>query len=428
LCTMSRLILILTFILININLLSGRPVKILFLGNGILSYNGIPWEFRVLALSARDEVLVDAYMQDSYALSFHNGLLGDQNAIEKIRSQSWDFVVLQEQSILPVIPKLTELFTIPAIRDLNKIIKDTNRCARIVLFMTWAWPIGDQYCLNIDSIGRLCSIPFMDYFHMQDSLEASYLRIADTVGAEIAPVGVAWKNSFKVSPGTSLFSGFDNLSNKAGAYLSACVLYSTLFQKSPVGIEYISSLTREDALFLQQIAENSVLTNREKWRIKLWENLPVPSFDYRIIHNQVQYIDQSVNGDSWFWELGDGSISREKEPFHTYQEFGTYEVCLRFAYTDECPQVFCRDLTVEEMVIFYPNPFQDEILFKFQQDITGEVLVEWFTLEGHQILKEVIMDPSYEIYLFDTRNIPSGTYLINISVSGFTLASKLVKI
>jgi hypothetical protein len=208
---MLRSILLLALILFNFELLAGRPVKVLFIGNGILSFSYIPWEFKDLSESTGQEVSIDTYMQDSYTLSLHNGLMGDTRAIAKIKSQKWDFVVLQEQSFFPVIPELTRNFTVPAIEDLSKVIKTNNYCTQIVLFMTWARPFGDQYCVHIDSLDNPCSIPFMDFFHMQDSLETSYLRIAESVGAELAPVGVAWDNSFNQDPRLNLFWRDTNL-------------------------------------------------------------------------------------------------------------------------------------------------------------------------------------------------------------------------
>ena len=94
---------------------------------------------------------------------------------------------------------------------------------------------------------------------MHDSLETSYLRIIDTIEAELAPVGTAWKNSFNQDPGFNLFWRDTNLPDDAGTYLSACVLYSTIFQKSSVGLNFTSTLSEKEANFLQQVATYTVL-------------------------------------------------------------------------------------------------------------------------------------------------------------------------
>jgi hypothetical protein len=413
-------------LLVFTNLLLARPVKILFIGNGLTSYNGVPWEFRDLAESAGNDVIVDAYTQDSYALSFHNGLLGDMNAIEKINSQTWDYVILQEQSLLPVIPEMTRAFTIPAIRDLSNIAKQKNKCARIILFMTWARPTGGSYCVQIDSLGLSCSPRFFDFFHMQDSVESSYLRIVETVQAEIAPIGNAWKRFLEQVPGKPLFFGNTNLANDLGAYLSACVLYSTIFQRELGRINYISTLSSEDARLAQQYAELTVMPDRQKWHIKMIEYQPQPFFEYMSVHNQVQFIDKSINGYAWSWDFGDGSISKETNPFHKYPEFGTYEVCLKLASPDKCPRIYCKELILSELFILYPNPCSDYLTLELLQEISESLLMECVSIKGNIVFRKKFSPPVSGLIKIEMSGIPSGSYLIRFSLSGITISEKII--
>ena len=64
----------------------------------------------------------------------------------------------------------------------------------------------------------------------------------------------------------------------------------------------------------------------------------------------VNYTDQST-GDitSWSWDFGDGAISTEQNPFHTYTDAGTYTVSL--AVTGPCgsdTEVKANFITVEQ--------------------------------------------------------------------------------
>ncbi len=423
---MLRVAVIFSLLVLYTNLILARPVKILFIGNGIISYNGVPWEFRELAESAGNEVIVDAYTQDSYALSFHNGLLGDMNAIKKINSRTWDYVILQEQSLLPVIPEMTRAFTIPAIRDLSNIVKQKNKCARIILFMTWARPAGGSYCVQIDSLGLSCSPEFFDFFHMQDSVERSYLRIAESVQAEIAPVGNAWKNLLGQVRGKPLFFDNTNLANDLGAYLSACVLYSTIFQRELGTVDYISTLSREDAYLARQYAEIAVLPHRQKWHIKMIEYQPQPLFEYVKVQNQVQFIDKSINGYAWSWDLGDGSVSNEMNPFHAYRELGTYEVCLGLASPDKCPRIYCRELILSELLILYPNPCSDYLVVELLQEISESLLMECVSIKGNIVFRKKFSPPVSGLINIEMRGIPSGSYLIRFSLSGITISEKII--
>ena len=423
---MLRVAIIFGLLIICTNLLLARPVKILFIGNGITSYNGIPWEFKELAESAGNEIIVDTYTRDNYALSFHNGLLGDINAIEKINSRSWDYVILQEQSLLPVIPRMTKTFTIPAIHSLSNIVKQKNKCARIILFMTWARPTGGSYCVQIDSLGLSCSPKFINFFHMQDSVESSYLRIAESVNAEIAPIGNAWKRFLEEDHGKHLFYDNTNLANDLGAYLTACVLYSTIFQRKLDTVNYISTLSPEEAHLARHYAESTVIPNRNKWNIKMIEYQPQPLFEYIKVQNQVQFFDKSINGYAWSWDLGDGSVSNDMNPFHKYNELGTYEVCLRLASPDKCPKVYCRELVLRELFVLYPNPCIDYLTIKFKQDIREPIILECMSLNGNLVFSKRFSPAESGLINLEMSGIPSGSYIIQITLSGITISKKII--
>lgn len=56
---------------------------------------------------------------------------------------------------------------------------------------------------------------------------------------------------------------------------------------------------------------------------------PVSIFDYEASDLTALFEDQSSGGpSSWSWDFGDGSISQQENPEHTYAEPGTYTVCL----------------------------------------------------------------------------------------------------
>tara|TARA_Y100000590_G_scaffold67992_1_gene74038 strand:- start:1277 stop:1930 length:654 start_codon:yes stop_codon:yes gene_type:complete len=60
---------------------------------------------------------------------------------------------------------------------------------------------------------------------------------------------------------------------------------------------------------------------------------PVALFDYDINDLEIQLNDLSniVNNDqiiSWEWNFGDGNLSNNNSPNHTYSDYGTYEISL----------------------------------------------------------------------------------------------------
>ena len=55
---------------------------------------------------------------------------------------------------------------------------------------------------------------------------------------------------------------------------------------------------------------------------------PKPRFTYDASGLVVTFTNQSENADSFVWEFGDGANSTEKNPVHTYADYGTYTVKL----------------------------------------------------------------------------------------------------
>ena len=69
------------------------------------------------------------------------------------------------------------------------------------------------------------------------------------------------------------------------------------------------------------------------------ETAPNASFTETIANLQVTFTNTSLNGVSYLWDFGDGFLSTQSDPIHTYNSDGTYTVCLTATNT-------CGDTTV----------------------------------------------------------------------------------
>ncbi|MFN2431148.1 MAG: PKD domain-containing protein, partial [Cryomorphaceae bacterium] len=76
-----------------------------------------------------------------------------------------------------------------------------------------------------------------------------------------------------------------------------------------------------------------------------------------VTFEEVQFIDESENAETWEWFFGDGSGSSSQNPSHIYEVPGRYGVEL--VVTNEfCSQSITRFLNVgEELIIHVPNAF-----------------------------------------------------------------------
>jgi hypothetical protein len=107
------------------------PLKVLFIGNSYTYVNDLPALVVALADAAGGRrIEVDRSLEGGYTFQQH---VQEGNAIEKIREKRWDLVVLQEQSLQPLIGRDSmEKYA----RLLNAEIK--RQGAKTVFYLTWA--------------------------------------------------------------------------------------------------------------------------------------------------------------------------------------------------------------------------------------------------------------------------------------------------
>ena len=61
---------------------------------------------------------------------------------------------------------------------------------------------------------------------------------------------------------------------------------------------------------------------------------------------------------SWSWNFGDGSISNEKDPNHTYRNKGQYLVSLAATNSEGCTSNINKDILInEDYNLLAPNSF-----------------------------------------------------------------------
>ncbi len=229
----------------------GPKLNLLFLGNSYTYVNNLPQMLTELAKSGHHEISTDLYAPGGWTLAQH---ANSADALAKINGHKWDYVVLQEQSVLPTVEKDRTEEMYPAIRFLDFKIKQGG--ARSLLYMTWGRQNG------------FAEAGYVDFNSMQEQLTKAYLVIANALGIPVAPVGEAWKAVRGADPSLSLWQGDGSHPTLEGTYLAACVFYETLYRESPEGLSYTADLSKKSASFLQAVSAKTVLTEPERWNIR----------------------------------------------------------------------------------------------------------------------------------------------------------------
>ena len=223
-------------------------VRVLFTGNSFTFFNNLHEMFAELARSGGHRVEVDMSAQGGWTCADH---ATSAVTLDKIEQQEWDFVVLQEQSRIPVTAEERDEQMYPAVRLLDRRIRESGTST--VLFMTWAPRNG---------------LAGVAYAAAQAQLQAGYMEIANELDAMVAPVGIAWQAGITQDPQLGLWNTDGLHPAREGTYLSACVFYAVIFRQSPERVTYTAGLSGEMARFLQATAAEAVLEDRGSWNIR----------------------------------------------------------------------------------------------------------------------------------------------------------------
>lgn len=192
--------------LIALTSCSRQPtIRVLFIGNSFTAINGgLDGQLERLTPYAKTESVT----YGGFTLQNH---WTDGHALQAIRQGGWTYVVLQEQSVTPV------LATPQFYRYVDAFNGEIVRAgARTVLLMTWERP--DMAKAGVTT----------------NALATAYDAAAAPIGAKVAPAGIAFAASLAQRPDLTL-NAQDGHPTVYGTYLAGCVLYGTLFDRTPVG-------------------------------------------------------------------------------------------------------------------------------------------------------------------------------------------------
>jgi hypothetical protein len=199
-------------------------VRILFIGNSFTARNGLPGLIARLA-GERGKVVEHRLISAGGAsLRQH---LNAGTALAAIAEGSYDVVVLQEQSTLPV---KSAARMHDSVRDFHAAIEQAG--ARTALYLTWA---------RRNAPGA------------QQAITTAYATIAAELGATLVPVGMVWERFVSQHDSPVLHDDDGSHPALAGSYLAACVFLISLLGEHPVDIDIpVKGLDPDTAALLRQ--------------------------------------------------------------------------------------------------------------------------------------------------------------------------------
>ncbi|WP_341524517.1 SGNH/GDSL hydrolase family protein [Nostoc sp. UHCC 0302] len=188
---------------------SEQSIRVLFIGNSYTYVNNLPWLIQQLAASVRENRKLETEMVAVGGATLKNHWERGE-ALRLLKAKRWDYVVLQEQSTLPISnPK--EMYKYARLFDAQ--IKRVN--SQTVFYLTWAKQNRPE---------------------TQQILTDSYTGIARELKAKVAPVGIAWQKIQEANPKLQLYYSDQSHPSPIGSYVGGCVFYTIFYGKSPVGL------------------------------------------------------------------------------------------------------------------------------------------------------------------------------------------------
>lgn len=198
--------------------LEGDSTRVLFIGNSYTYYHSMPQLFKAMV----EYRFPDHQIETKFV--GHGGATLKQHweegrALHEIQSGRWDYVVLQEQSMLG-----EEIFENGRsyVRSPDQFVKYGRKFelairksgAETVFYMTWSRK---------------------DRPDQQKYLTYAYMSIAKETGSLIAPVGMAWE-SLQKNPQFELYDMDGSHPSVYGAYTAALTIFTVLSETDPAGI------------------------------------------------------------------------------------------------------------------------------------------------------------------------------------------------
>jgi hypothetical protein len=227
------------------------PKSVAFIGNSFFYFNngiisnlgpmvaegmkGAPLRQSMITISGSgfDWHDVDSYFRPNaigkYSFDAQNNVV-----MNPTRQPLFDAAILMDCSQCPIHPQMKSVFTEYAKKHSDTVKRNGSVP---VFFMSWAYKDKPDM-----------TIPLAD----------AYTAAGNENGVLVIPVGLAFAKSIASKPDLELYAPDKRHPSAAGTYLSAATTYATLFKQSPVGLKYNAGLSPEVALYLQQVAYDTV--------------------------------------------------------------------------------------------------------------------------------------------------------------------------
>ena len=158
---------------------------------------------------------------------------------------------------------------------------------------------------------------------------------------------------------------------------------------------------------------------------------PVADFTHMTSYLTAVFTGKMEKAESFIWNFGDGTTSKEENPIHVYPANASYTATLTvYAHCDTVSKSVTIDMSyvnmkeVLENATIYPNPAVDNVTISFGTTIEN-ALVQIVSLDGAQVASQELFNTS-EISI-NVASYPAGIYLVKVTAAEHTTVKKIIK-
>ena len=222
-------------------------LKVLCIGNSFTYYCGTPAMLKEIAWSEGHFVDISASLKGGWTMGKHLSL---ETTDDMIAEGGWDYMLLQDQSLVPAKVGRDPKGMAQQIREMEAVavkVRTLSPECKAVVENTWAYWKND-----------FGSFKSLDDFDKNGKKGAKIL--AKAVGnAEVSPIGQAFRIVRAERPDINLYHTDKHHQSVLGSYLKSCVNYLVLYGE-PFGASASDCLLDpETAAYLRSVAERVVL-------------------------------------------------------------------------------------------------------------------------------------------------------------------------
>ena len=113
----------------------------------------------------------------------------------------------------------------------------------------------------------------------------------------------------------------------------------------------------------------------------------------------VTFAGETSGAVSYAWDFGDGNVSEDANPTHTYDGFGTFDVTLTVTSSRGCTEITTSQVDVltssdniwnEGPVRLYPNPFNESAILELNMNNGGNAVITIFDMTGRMVNQSAV--------------------------------------